>query len=143
MQDAEKAIDTMRRVRERGIKLAIDDFGTGYSSLSCLRRFPLSKLKIDQSFTRDILAGEDGGAIAEGIMALARTLKLDVIAEGVEEAGQVEFLLAKGCTEGQGFYLGRPMPPEGLVDYYLHKVADKREVTSDSHPALIGNGSYP
>jgi diguanylate cyclase (GGDEF)-like protein len=140
MQDAEKAIDTMRRVRERGIKLAIDDFGTGYSSLSCLRRFPLSKLKIDQSFTRDILIEEDGGAIAEGIMALARTLKLDVIAEGVEEAGQVEFLLAKGCTEGQGYHLGRPMPAEGLVDYYLHKVAGKGEVPADSYSVLIGNG---
>lgn len=139
MQDAEKAIDTMHRVRDLGIKLAIDDFGTGYSSLSCLRRFPLSKLKIDQSFTRDILAGNDGGAIAEGIMALARTLKLDVIAEGVEEEGQVEFLLAKGCTEGQGYHLGRPMPAEGLVDYYLHKMAnDSRKLKYRSvtdHPA--------
>lgn len=123
MQEAEKAIETMHRVRERGIKLAIDDFGTGYSSLSCLRHFPLSKLKIDQSFTRDILSGEDRGAIAEGIIALARTLKLDVIAEGVEEAEQVEFLLAKGCTEGQGYYLGRPMPAEALADYYLHRPA--------------------
>ncbi|APG27250.1 hypothetical protein A7E78_04990 [Syntrophotalea acetylenivorans] len=123
MQDAEKAIDTMLRIRERGIKLAIDDFGTGYSSLSCLRRFPLSKLKIDRSFTNDILDGEDRGAIAEGIMALARTLKLDVIAEGIEKAEQMEFLLAKGCTEGQGFHLGRPMPAEGLADYYLQKVS--------------------
>ncbi len=140
MQDAEKAIDAMYRIRERGIKLAIDDFGTGYSSLSCLRRFPLSKLKIDRSFTNDILHSDDRGAIAEGIMALARTLKLDVIAEGVEEAAQMEFLLAKGCTEGQGFYLGRPMPPEGLVDYYLHKVANKGEVPDASYTVWAGVG---
>lgn len=140
MQDAEKAIETMRQVRERGIRLAIDDFGTGYSSLSCLQRFPLSKLKIDQSFTRDILAGEDRGAIAVGIMALARTLKLDVIAEGVEQAEQVEFLLAKGCTEGQGYHLGRPMPAEGLVDYYLHKVASKGEVSAASYTVWAGIG---
>ncbi len=123
MQEAEKAIDTMRRFRARGIKLAIDDFGTGYSSLSCLQRFPLSKLKIDQSFTRDILVAADQGAIAVGILALARTLKLDVIAEGVEEAGQMEFLLGKGCTEGQGYYFGRPMPPEKLADYYRQRTA--------------------
>lgn len=141
MQDAEKAIDTMLRIRERGIKLAIDDFGTGYSSLSCLRRFPLSKLKIDRTFTNDILDGEDRGAIAEGIMALARTLKLDVIAEGVEEAAQVEFLLAKGCTKGQGFYLGRPMPAEGLADYYLHKVSSPDRENEGSRPAWV-HGSF-
>jgi diguanylate cyclase (GGDEF)-like protein len=140
MQDAEKAIETMRRIREQGIKLAIDDFGTGYSSLSCLRRFPLSKLKIDRSFTNDILHGEDRGAIAEGIMALARTLKLDVIAEGVEEAEQMEFLLAKGCTEGQGFYLGRPMPPEGLEDYCRHNVLNRSDVFAASYTVWAGIG---
>ncbi len=137
MQDAEKAIDTMHRIRERGIKLAIDDFGTGYSSLSCLRRFPLSKLKIDRTFTKDILDGEDRGALAEGIMALARTLKLDVIAEGVEKAAQVEFLLAKGCTEGQGFYLGRPMPAEGLADYFLRKASWPGRENEGCQPARV------
>ncbi len=139
MQDAEKAIETMRRIRELGIKLAIDDFGTGYSALSGLQRFPLSKLKIDRSFTHDILAGEDRGAIAEGIMALARTLKLDVIAEGVEEVEQVEFLLAKGCRLGQGFHLGRPMPPEGLADYYLNKMAGCDLAYAASHPSYAGS----
>jgi EAL domain-containing protein (putative c-di-GMP-specific phosphodiesterase class I) len=117
MLDVEKAIETMRRIRKMGISLAIDDFGTGYSSLSCLRRFPLSKLKIDRSFVRDILNGEDQGAIAEGIIGLARTLHLEVIAEGIEEYSQLEFLLKKGCLVGQGFYLGRPMPVENLAQY--------------------------
>lgn len=127
MQDAEKAIETMRRIREMGISLAIDDFGTGYSSLSCLRRFPLSKLKIDRTFTRDILVEEDRGAIAEGIMALARTLKLEVIAEGVEDARQVTFLLARGCSSGQGYHLGRPMPAEALADFYRQRAVGDRK----------------
>jgi diguanylate cyclase (GGDEF)-like protein len=117
MLDVEKAIETMRRIRDMGISLALDDFGTGYSSLSCLRRFPLSKLKIDRSFVRDILKGEDGGAIAEGIIGLARTLHLEVVAEGIEESSQVEFLLEKGCQVGQGFFLGRPMPVAGVAKY--------------------------
>ena len=134
MQDAEKAIETMRRIRELGIKLAIDDFGTGYSSLSCLQRFPLSKLKIDRSFTRNILAGERRGALVEGIMALGRTLNLEVIAEGIEDLKQVEFLVDRGCTSGQGFYLGRPMPPEGLADYYREKVSSAWREKVTPHP---------
>lgn len=114
MLDAEKAIDTMKLIRGMGISLAIDDFGTGYSSLSCLQRFPLSKLKIDKSFVRDIFKGEDRGAIAQGIVGLARTLKLEVIAEGIEEKAQMEFLISKGCFLGQGYYLGRPMPAENM-----------------------------
>ncbi len=109
MLDAERAIDTMMRIREMGISLAIDDFGTGYSSLSCLQRFPLSKLKIDRSFVRDILEGDKRGAIAEGIIGLARTLNLEVIAEGIEQKRQVEFLLKRGCYLGQGYYLGHPV----------------------------------
>jgi diguanylate cyclase (GGDEF)-like protein len=117
MLDAERAIDTMLRIREMGISLAIDDFGTGYSSLSCLQRFPLSKLKIDKSFVHNIIENHDRGAIAEGIIGLARTLKLEVIAEGIEEASQMEFLLAKGCRLGQGYFLGHPMPAEHLAQF--------------------------
>ncbi len=109
MLDSERSIDTMMRIREMGISLAIDDFGTGYSSLSCLQRFPLSKLKIDRSFVRDILEGDKRGAIAEGIIGLARTLNLEVIAEGIEKKSQVEFLLKRGCYLGQGYYLGHPV----------------------------------
>ncbi|MEZ4598857.1 MAG: EAL domain-containing protein [Syntrophotaleaceae bacterium] len=115
MLDAERAIDTMMRLREMGISLAIDDFGTGYSSLSCLQRFPLSKLKIDRSFVRDILEGEKRGAIAQGIIGLAHTLNLEVIAEGIEQKSQAEFLLDRGCRLGQGFYLGHPMEAEDFT----------------------------
>jgi diguanylate cyclase (GGDEF)-like protein len=117
MLDVERAIDTMMRIREMGISLAIDDFGTGYSSLSCLQRFPLSKLKIDRSFVRDILEGDKRGAIAEGIIGLARTLNLEVIAEGIEEKSQMEFLLNRGCYLGQGYYLGYPMATEHMALY--------------------------
>jgi EAL domain-containing protein (putative c-di-GMP-specific phosphodiesterase class I) len=119
MLDVEKAIDTMKRIRGMGISLAVDDFGTGYSSLSCLQRFPLSKLKIDRSFISSIVDGDNNGAIAEGIIALARTLHLEVIAEGIEELSQVEFLINKGCKQGQGFFFGHPMPPERLATYFL------------------------
>lgn len=117
MLDAERAIDTMMRIREMGISLAIDDFGTGYSSLSCLQRFPLSKLKIDKSFVRDILEGDKRGAIAEGIIGLARTLNLEVIAEGIENKSQVGFLLQRGCYLGQGYYLGHPVQAENTAPF--------------------------
>jgi diguanylate cyclase len=122
MLDAEKAIGTMRLIRGMGISLAIDDFGTGYSSLSCLQRFPLSKLKIDRSFVRNIFESEDRGAIAEGIIGLARTLNLVVIAEGIEEKAQMEFLISKGCHLGQGYYLGYPMSGENTAMQYVRYV---------------------
>lgn len=117
MEDMEQSIATMEKLKSMGITLAIDDFGTGYSSLSCLSRFPLSKLKIDKSFVQDIAELSENNAIAEGIIALAKTLNLEVIAEGIEGERQMDFLQSKGCKQGQGYYFSRPMPADAFEQF--------------------------
>ena len=107
--DSDAALKTLTALRGMGVKIAIDDFGTGYSSLSYLRRLPLDKIKLDQSFIRD--AGNEGDvAITRAIIAMAQSLKLAVVAEGVETQAQIDLLLSLGCTTVQGFLLGRPLP---------------------------------
>lgn len=123
MEDIEKSIAIMEKLNAMGITLAIDDFGTGYSSLSCLSRFPLSKLKIDKSFVQDIAEMSENNAIAEGIIALAKTLRLDVIAEGIEGERQMDFLQNKGCKQGQGYYFSRPMPAEAFEQFLTRESA--------------------
>jgi len=112
MQNAQTAIQTLRELKSLGVGLSIDDFGTGYSSLSYLKRFPIDTLKIDQSFIRDIGRDPDDAAIASAIIALAHTLKLTVVAEGVETSGQLAFLAAHGCDRAQGYLLSRPFPAD-------------------------------
>jgi diguanylate cyclase (GGDEF)-like protein/PAS domain S-box-containing protein len=114
MEDPLMAIGIMDRLHKQGVRLSIDDFGTGYSSLSYLKRFRINKLKIDQSFVQDITTDADDEAIVEAVISLARSLKLRTIAEGVETAGQLEFLRSKGCDEIQGYYLSRPLPAPEL-----------------------------
>jgi diguanylate cyclase (GGDEF)-like protein len=108
MDDAEQAITVLRELREMGIAIEIDDFGTGYSSLSYLKRLPIHRLKIDQSFVRDLTTDADDAAIIGAIINMAKSLKLEIIAEGVETQAQAAFLDAQGCQAMQGFLFSRP-----------------------------------
>jgi diguanylate cyclase (GGDEF)-like protein len=110
LHDADNIMASLRRLKNLGIKLSIDDFGTGYSSLSYLKRLAVDKLKIDQSFVRDIASDPDDAAIVRAIIQMGHSLKLRTIAEGVESADQLAFLRAEGCEEGQGYLFGRPIP---------------------------------
>ncbi|QOP45488.1 bifunctional diguanylate cyclase/phosphodiesterase [Sulfurimonas paralvinellae] len=109
MRDPEHSIDILRSVRSLGISISIDDFGTGYSSLSYLKKLPVSKLKIDRSFIIDVPEDEDDVAIVRTIISLAKNLKLEIIAEGVETEGQVEFLVQEGCRNIQGYYYSKAL----------------------------------
>jgi EAL domain-containing protein (putative c-di-GMP-specific phosphodiesterase class I) len=114
LSDVEDAIVKMEALRSAGVRFALDDFGTGYSSLSYLKRLPLDQLKIDQSFVRDVLEDANDAAIVRTILALAHSLDLVAVAEGVETEGQRQFLLDNGCTVFQGYLFGRPVPIESI-----------------------------
>ena len=113
--DADQALQTMHRIRSMGVRLSIDDFGTGYSSLSYLKRFPVSKLKIDRGFVNDILVDANDKAIVDTILRLAHTMGLQTVAEGVETLEQLLYLKAMGCDECQGYFLARPCPADAFV----------------------------
>ena len=110
MLNADETINTMALLRGMDVRISLDDFGTGYSSLSYLKRFPVTGLKIDQSFVRDLAYDPDDAAIVRAIIAVAQALTLEVTAEGVETAEQADFLKAHGCGEAQGFYFADPVP---------------------------------
>jgi diguanylate cyclase (GGDEF)-like protein len=114
MHNPAQAALRLRELREQGVSLAVDDFGTGYSSLSYLRNFPLSTLKIDRSFIKDLPADENAAALTAGIIALAHSLRMKVVAEGVETLEQLGYLRANGCDEIQGFYLSKPITADEM-----------------------------
>jgi predicted signal transduction protein with EAL and GGDEF domain len=115
MQDAEQSIEILRELSELGVRISVDDFGTGYSSLSYLRRLPLDKLKIDRAFIRELATSRDDAEIVRAIVSLAHTLRLKVIAEGVETPEQLEFLRTLGCDQYQGYHYSAPMPSNAFV----------------------------
>ncbi len=117
MTNPQAAIAIMDDFHDRGIRISIDDFGTGYSSLSYLKRFQIDKLKIDQSFVRDIEHDPDDKAIVHAIISMAANLGLETLAEGVETQGQLDFLRAKGCTQAQGYFFSKPVPPAQFEAY--------------------------
>ena len=114
MQDPERAVSVLRDMRNIGVHIAIDDFGTGHSSLAYLKRFPVDHLKIDRSFIADIPADRGDAAITQAIIAMAHSLELKVIAEGVESEAQHQFLLAQRCDEYQGYFFSKPLPVEQM-----------------------------
>jgi EAL domain-containing protein (putative c-di-GMP-specific phosphodiesterase class I) len=110
MSNPQVAISIMNNLHKRGVRMSIDDFGTGYSSLNYLKKFKVYKLKIDQSFVRDICTDGEDKAIVSAIINLAKSLGLRTIAEGVETPGQLEFLREQGCDEMQGYFFSKPLP---------------------------------
>ena len=124
MRESEGAIATLDQLRELGFGIAIDDFGTGYSSLSYLKRLPVTKLKLDQSFVRDIPDDLNDVAIARAILSLGNTLGLEVVAEGVETEQQHAFLVAERCALSQGYLYKRPIPPAAFAEFLHNEAAD-------------------
>ncbi len=123
MRDAEASIASMDSLKQVGVNLSLDDFGTGYSSLNQLKRLPLDKLKIDQSFVRGLPHDQNDLAIASAIIAMGKAMNLKTIAEGVETKAQLDVLQSLDCDEMQGFYMAKPMPAVDFVDFMRQKKA--------------------
>jgi diguanylate cyclase (GGDEF)-like protein/PAS domain S-box-containing protein len=140
MKHAESTAAILQVLRDRGVKVAIDDFGTGYSSLSYLRKFPVDALKIDQSFVRQISTAGDDTTIVTAVIGMARSLKLRVVAEGVETLGELEFLCAHQCDEAQGFYFSRPVPAAHFGQLLRTGIPKSKAILSSSIVPDAGRG---
>jgi diguanylate cyclase (GGDEF)-like protein len=143
MHDEELADAALRDLRKLGCKISIDDFGTGYSSLSRLKHFTLDALKIDRSFVTDLTNNPDDRAIAKAIIAMARSLELKVIAEGVETEQQFQFFQGQGCDEIQGYLFGRPMPAEEFALLLSHRMTDQPIDSVESGAGVQWAGTSP
>ena len=132
MENPERTIKLLDQLYGLGLHLAIDDFGTGYSSLSALQQFPISTLKVDQSFVRDIVSNPDDATIVDTVIQMGRNLNMDVVAEGVEDEAQLNFLQKLGCTYVQGLLFGNPMSSDNYLELLLAQVEG-----TDQHRALF------
>ncbi len=128
MRDVNKAIEALEKIKEMQIRIAIDDFGTGYSSLSYLRRFPLDALKIDQSFVDELVVDNDDTAITLAIISMAKSLRLEVVAEGVETAQQLEFLRENSCDDIQGYHFSKPLEEQDFTDFLVQYSERQRQL---------------
>ena len=126
MKDLQNVIPSLHRLNEIGVEISIDDFGTGYSSLAYLTTLPISELKIDRSFVRDLGMTPQSSAVVTAIIALARSLGLRVVAEGVENLRQMEVLHRLGCGMMQGFLFSQPQPPEDIERWLQQTVLPKK-----------------
>ena len=121
MKNPEEAIEILKQISSLGIELAVDDFGTGYSSLSYLKRLPIDKLKIDRSFVKNLPDDEEDASIAKAVIALSKSLNIDVIAEGVETKEQKEFIVECGCKNIQGYFYAKPMPADEMERFLVSR----------------------
>lgn len=139
MDDAGDTVCKLLRLKELGISISVDDFGTGYSSLSYLKHLPIDTIKVDRSFVRDIINDPDDAAIVDAIVAMAHSLNLNVIAEGVETREQLEFLRDRKCQQAQGYYFARPLDPQQFEAFIAQglSIGDISVSTPDVHPGTI------
>lgn len=128
LSDEKKAVETLNRIRDLGMRVSLDDFGKGYSSLNYLKQFPIDVIKIDRSFTADLENDRYSGIIIETLLQLARKLELSVTAEGVETSRQREMLMYFGCREGQGYLFGKPMPAEQFGELLVRQIEESANV---------------
>ncbi len=139
MKSAEAVTPVLQELKDKGIRVAIDDFGTGYSSLSYLKRFPIDTLKVDRSFVSDIGSDSDDAVITTAIIALAKSLRLTVVAEGVETSEQQAFLQAQGCDLMQGYYLSKPLPAPEFEEKVLRRTQSEQVPGAEIRPLRTGD----
>jgi len=133
INDPPKALEVLRRIKALGVHISMDDFGTGYSSLSYFRIFPFDKVKIDQSFVRDMADNPQALAIIKAVIGLGKGLGISVLAEGVETPEQMTMLYAEGCEQMQGYAISRPAP----IEQFERIVLDRQERLSDEAPKVL------
>jgi EAL domain-containing protein (putative c-di-GMP-specific phosphodiesterase class I) len=132
VDDVDGAVATLNELRRLGVRLAIDDFGTGYSSLNYLRQLPVDIIKIDRSFVIELGRSDAQRALLRSIVGLARTLRLESVAEGIETPGQVDELRALGVRVGQGFFFARPLPADQAITFLARFMGKRRRLTATS-----------
>ena len=137
MDNIEQAMKSLHMLKDIGVSLSIDDFGTGYSSLAYLKRFPIDILKIDRTFVQDVDTNDDDKSIVSSIIALGNSLKLSIIAEGVEKIEHMPLLNALHCNEAQGYYISKPLPANEFKSFvqqwHVNHHAEKDIVLKHAH----------